>query len=57
MFPATVDHIQEMVSEHVFGYISMMVCQGFIWSLRDIGLAYDIHSFIAPRQSQGRGKI
>jgi len=50
MFPAGVDHIREMNSEHGFGCISMMLLQGVIWSLRDIGLAYDIHNRITPCQ-------
>jgi len=57
MFPACVDHSREMVSEHVFGCILTILSQGVIQSLRDIGLAYDIHSRIAPRQIRGRGKI
>jgi len=37
LFPVNVDHISEMVTEHLFGWISMML-QGVIYSLSDIGL-------------------
>jgi len=56
MFLASVDHIEEMVSEHVFKCTSTTLLQGVIQDLRDIGLAYDIHSRIAPHQMRGRGK-
>jgi len=56
MFLASVDHIPEMLSEHILGCISMML-QGVTYSLRDIGLVYDIHSPIACHEMRGRGKI
>jgi len=57
MFPASVDHIREIVSEHVFRCIWTMHLLVVFVSLRNIGLAYDIHSRIAPSQMRGRGKI
>jgi uncharacterized membrane protein len=56
MFPVSVDYNQEMVSEYVFGCISMMLLQEVIYSPWDMGLAYDIHSHIAPYQMQSSGK-
>ena len=37
MLPASVDHIQEMVSEHVFRCI-LMILQGLILNIQDIGM-------------------
>jgi len=60
---ASVDHIRDTVSEHIFGWISRRA-QVVVYSLRDIGLkasylrlAYHIHIHIALRQMHGRGKI
>jgi len=54
MFLAIVDNNQEMVSEDVFGCISMVI-QGVIQCLLDIRLSYVIHSHIAHHQMPGRG--
>jgi hypothetical protein len=56
-FPASDDHIREIVREQVFGCISIMLLQGVIQSRRHIRLAYDIHSCITTRQMRGKGKI
>jgi hypothetical protein len=50
-------HIKEMIGEHLFGGISMMLFQGVIEILTDIELVFVIHSHIAPHQMRGSGKI
>jgi hypothetical protein len=57
MFLAGDAHIKEIISEHLFGCISMMLFQGVIEILTDIKLMFVIHSHITPHQMRGSGKI